>query len=368
MRGPVAVVGGGAGGRAAAWYLARAGADVRLYSRSAGTLGPLLVRPTLVVEAPEGAERVDLALASQDLGAVLRGARLAVVTVPGSGHQDLAPHLLHRLEPGARLLLLPGWLGASLWWARRLREAGRPDVMVAETNTLPFLARATAPGTVTVFRVLRRVYFCTIPAEAAASVREELSPLLPMLHTVESVLQTGLTNFNPVVHPPGMLLNAGRIEDTGGRFGFYREGMTRAVGLVMEAIDQERRRVQRALGLREIRFVDYFYQAGYVEDRSPQESGIREAILSSPANQRMAAPANLAHRFLDEDVAYGLVPLVRLGRGCGLPLPVTRSVVQLASVVRGRNYWREGPSLADLGLEGRDAEGIRAIAAGAWQS
>ena len=50
------------------------------------------------------------------------------------------------------------------------------------------------------------------------------------------------------MHPPGVLLNAGRIERSRGEFYFYDEGVTPGVVDAIMALDAERRAVAAALG------------------------------------------------------------------------------------------------------------------------
>jgi opine dehydrogenase len=64
-----------------------------------------------------------------------------------------------------------------------------------------------------------------------------------------NVLQTSLQNGNPVIHPAITLLNAALIERTGGDFFFYEDGVTPAVGRLIEAVDRERISIGRALGV-----------------------------------------------------------------------------------------------------------------------
>jgi len=69
------------------------------------------------------------------------------------------------------------------------------------------------------------------------------------------------------------------------------------------------------------------------------------------------APPSLAHRYLDEDIPFGLVPLAHLGRLAGVPTPTMDALIHLASVAKGIDYMREGLTLERMGLAGvaRDA-------------
>ncbi len=77
-----------------------------------------------------------------------------------------------------------------------------------------------------------------------------------------NVLETGFSNINAIMHPAGMLGNAGWIEKTGGDFLYYREGITPAIGAWIDALDQERLAIVRALGISPLRFVDIFHRRG----------------------------------------------------------------------------------------------------------
>jgi opine dehydrogenase len=54
-----------------------------------------------------------------------------------------------------------------------------------------------------------------------------------------------------------------------------------------------------------------------------------------------------------------LVPWSHIGKAVGVETPVIDSVVNLYSVVHGRNWWHEGPSAADLSLAGMSVQQIK---------
>ena len=71
-------------------------------------------------------------------------------------------------------------------------------------------------------------------------------------------------------------------------------------------------------------------------------------------------PLGFEHRYLVEDVGFGLVLWSSLGRELGLPTPLSDAFVDLASTVLGRDLRESGRSLERLGLAGLDAAGLRA--------
>ena len=79
-------------------------------------------------------------------------------------------------------------------------------------------------------------------------------------------METGFANINAIMHPAGMIGNAGWIEKTGGDFLYYREGITPAIGAWIDAVDQERLEIVRRLGLQAVALCRYF-SPGRADDR-----------------------------------------------------------------------------------------------------
>src|SRR5919199_5167560 len=79
----------------------------------------------------------------------------------------------------------------------------------------------------------------------------------------ENVLQTRLSYINAILHPPGMILNAGWIENTSGNFLFYSQGVTNAIARTMDYIDKERVRIVLKRGLKTETFPELFYRYGF---------------------------------------------------------------------------------------------------------
>src|SRR5207247_132268 len=128
------------------------------------------------------------------------------------------------------------------------------------------------------------------------------------LEPATSGLETSLSNLNAVMHPGAMVLNAGWIEHTGGDFRFYSEGTTPAVGRVIAATDAERLAIGARLGLSLVSFMDTFYASGYTTESAWRSGEVYRAIKESGPNRLIRSPDALRHRYIDEDIGYGLVP------------------------------------------------------------
>ena len=302
---------------------------------------------------------VPVALMTTDLADAVRGADLIMLVVPSVAHAPYARALAPLIDGSQPIFLNPGHTGGGLHFLHELRRAGyRGPLKSCETVTLTYITRMEGPATVNIYSYTKRLRFAALPGRHAAEMFAVVKPLYPEIVQATSVLETGLGNLNAVFHPPGMLMNAGWLERTG--FLFYREGFTPAVGRVTAAVDAERMAVARALGIPATAFLDLFYEAGLTTKEARDAGDIARACEESAPNRTIKAPPRLDHRYIHEDVGYGLVPMAALGRLAGVATPTMDALVQLASIALGVDYARDGLTLERLGLAGKSpAELVR---------
>ncbi|HEV3372927.1 MAG TPA: NAD/NADP octopine/nopaline dehydrogenase family protein [Xanthobacteraceae bacterium] len=349
----IAVLGAGHGGCAAAADLGARGYAVRLHSRNAERLAALRARGGIEARGVhDGLVPIDLM--TTDLGEAVRGADLIMLVVPSIAHEAYARALAPLLDGSQPILLNPGHTGGALHLLHELRRAGNASpIKCCETVTLTYIARMAGPATVNIFSHTTRLRFAALPGRHTEEMFALIAPLYPNIVKATSVLETGLGNINAVFHPPGMLMNAGAIERSGGDFLFYREGITAAVGRVTAAVDAERMALAAALGVPATPFLDLFYEAGLTTKAARDSGSIARACEESAPNRAIKAPAALDHRYMHEDVGYGLVPMAELGRLAGVATPTMDALVRLAGLALGISYGRDGLTLERLGLAGK---------------
>jgi len=235
--------------------------------------------------------------------------------------------------------------------------------MSCETVTLTYIARMEGPATVNIYSYTTRLGFAALPGRHTDAMFALVKPLYPNIVKASSVLETGLGNINAIFHPPGMIMNAGWIERRRGDFLFYREGITAAVGRVVAAVDAERLAVAKALGVPAAPFIDIFHRAGLTTKAARDSGSIAQACEDSEPNRTIKAPPSLDHRYIHEDVGYGLVPMAELGRLAGVATPTIDALIMLAGLALGRDYRVDGLTLERLGLADKSpAELTRFIA------
>lgn len=362
----VAVLGAGHGGCAAAADLGQRGYSVRLHARNAERLAPIRAQGGIAARGiAQGLVPVDLM--TTDVAEAVRGADLIMLVVPSVAHEHYARALAPLIDGRAPIFINPGHTGGGLHFLHELRNAGyRGPVRSCETVTLTYITRMEGPALVNIYSYTKRLRFAALPGKHAAELFALIKPLYPEIEQASSVIETALGNLNAVFHPEGMIMNAGWIQHTNGNFLFYREGFTDAVGRVTAEVDAERLAVAKALGIPAKPFIDVFYEAGLTTKAARDSGDISRACLESGPNKTIKSPASLDHRYMHEDVGYGLVPIAALGRLAGVPTPVIDALVRIAGVAVGIDYARDGLTLEKLGIAGKSpAELLKFVEEGA---
>jgi opine dehydrogenase len=353
----VAVLGAGNGGCAAAADLTLRGYEVRLFSRSESTLLPISKRGGIEL-VEDGTEKFAApSFVSPNLPPVVNGTDLIIIAAPAVAHEYLAKKLVRHLADGQRILLNPGHTGGSLHFAKTLHDAEcAAKVRLCETVTLTYICRMPQRARVEIYRRTTNLRCAAFPGGQSAELVAEIREIYPNVILAENVLETGFSNINAIMHPAGMLGNAGWIEKTGGDFCYYREGITQGIAAWIEEVDKERLEIVRRLGLNPLRFVDVFYQAGLTSEEARSSGSVYRAIHESEPNRTIKSPATLDHRYLKEDVGYGLVPMAEIGRVMGMKTPVIDALITLASVMSRTDYRKDGLTLERMGLAGVTAK------------
>jgi opine dehydrogenase len=240
-----------------------------------------------------------------------------------------------------------------------LRMLGcRAEVQLCETVTLTYICRMPEPGKVEIYRRTTNLRCAAFPGKGTSALVADIKAVFPNIVVAENVLETGFSNINAIMHPAGMLGNAGWIEKTGGDFLWYREGVTPAIGAWIDAVDGERMAIVKSLGLKPLRFVDIFHQAGLTTAEARDSGSAFQAIHESGPNMTIKSPPSLDHRYIREDIGYGLVPMAEVGRLLGVGTPVMDALITLASTALGVNFRTAGLTLEKMGLAEVKAENL----------
>jgi opine dehydrogenase len=352
MESPIAVLGAGNVGHAMAGHLASQGHRVHLYSRWEAELEPIRRLGGIQLEGEVTAQGRPAVLTTA-IDHAIDGAVLIMVTAPAFAHRFLSTELSKCVATGQIVVFQPAVFGSSLEFMTILAESGRPRILTAETETSLYTCRLKEPGRVFIGAIKRSVDAAALPASATSQVLALLNRYFDGHYTAASnVLATGLANSNPVYHCPPSLLNFSAIDK--GEDQPFHELVTPSVARVIDAVDAERLELGRTLGVELRSFRDFLNKAYGVRD-----GDLVELIHKAYGRQAFRAPNSPAHRYLTEDIPFGLVPWASTASQVAVRMPVIDALIDIANTLYGRDLRREGRSVDSLGLKGLSADQIR---------
>lgn len=352
----VAILGAGHGGIAMAGDLALAGHEVRLcatpdHSSNLQLLmafGGIMVEGVTSSGAPVGFAKP--ALMTTDVSKAIKGVEVVMVVVPAFAQEPYMRALIEHGEKGQIVVFNPGKFG-TLAFARLLREAGRvDDFLIGETSSFIFAAKTKGLGHVNIKAAKSELPFAALPAARTAEALWVLTDLYPQLSPSMGVLQTSIDAPGLIIHPISTLMNMSRIE----QIGPYRNShydITPSVGRIMEAVDHERMEVARLLCRETFSFMDTMEVLYKVKGESAYD-----VMYQVTAHNVQMAPDSLHHRYVTEDIPYGLATIATIGRQIGVPVPRIEAMVNVACMANGEDYWATGRTAEKLGLGGMTAQ------------
>ena len=356
----ISVLGAGAGGTAVAFDCAAHGHSVRLFDfeQFPGNIAAIAAQGGIHAEGDISGFG-EIAYAGHDIDEALQDAELIYVVGPAYSTEPFGEAVAGKLSAGQTVVVTPSSCGGALAFKRSAGMAVDDDaIRVAETSTLHYAVRLTEPGKVRVFLKLKAGnLLAALPGSHTADILELIADVYPSMEPAESVLQTSLQNANPIIHPAVTLSNAARIEMTGGDFLFYEDGVSDSVGRLIQALDKERIEIGKKLGITVLSDPEMGVRQGYMLEAN-YGSGYRKA----PGFLGIGAQPQLDHRYINEDVGYGLVFMSKLGEQIGIATPGIDAVISVASIVMARDYMAEGLRTPEsLGIANRSADELAAL-------
>jgi opine dehydrogenase len=356
----ITILGAGAGGTAVAFDCASHGHEVRLFDFEQFPDNIAAIARRGGIDADGDISGFGpIIYAGHDIDEALQGAELVYVVGPAYSTEPFGAAVAGKLGAGQTVIVSPGSCGGALAFKRAAGlDLDDDSIRVAETSTLHYAVRLTEPGRIRVFLKLKAGnLLAALPGRHTGDILRLINDVYPSMEAGESVLQTSLQNANPIIHPAVTLSNAARIEMTGGDFLFYEECVSDSVGRLIEALDKERIAIGNKLGISVLPDPEIGMRQGYMLE-SNYGSGYRKA----PGFRGIGAQPQLDHRYLNEDVGYGLVFMSELGRQVGVATPGIDAVIDVASIVMARDY--RGAALrtpATLGIAELGAEELASL-------
>lgn len=383
---PIAVLGAGAVGKAQASDCALSGAKVRICD-----LEPFAEK-TLFGVAKQGIkfygqqlnlygfERSGVARfekVTTDVAEAVKDAGIILVTTPAVGHRTFFEKLIPVLEDGQVIHIFPDNYG-SLLLRKMMREAKcTKKVIVGGWSSSPYGSRVDIKGGVILPSI--RVYYRAITLRGASLPSSDQDAFLESTKYIGSmdaitngdgpvggntVLDTGFSNVNPILHCPGTLLGVGTMENWGVIYGenkydfsIYTHAYCPSISKVQYALYQEECAIAKAVGVG----IQEFDKKQFFSRENILGCEYMGADYEIPFDQLDeiqigTGPFTIHNRYITEDIPVGCHVYHVLGKKFGVKTPVIDSMINLASAMLETNFYEKGYSLDYLGIGQMDRD------------
>lgn len=306
-----------------------------------------------------------------DVSEAIKGAGIIIIATPTAGHRPFFEKLIPHLEDGQVIHIFPDNYG-SLLLRKMMREAGcTKKVIIGGWSSSPYGSRVDIKGGVILPSI--RVYYRAITLRGASlpsTDQEDFMESVKYLPSMDGVntgngtvdgdtsLDIGFSNVNPILHCPGTILGVGTMENWGVIYGenkydfsIYSHAYCPSISEVQYALYQEECAIAKEIGVG-------------IQAFDKQQFFSRENILGCEYMgddyvipfeeideiQIGTGPFTIHNRYITEDIPVGCHVYHELGKKFGVKTPVIDSMINLASVMVGRDFYETGYTLDYLGI------------------
>lgn len=377
---PIAVLGAGACGKAQAGDCAIGGATTRICD-----LPPFAEKTLFGIKEQGlkffgeqlnlyGFERSGVAQfdkVTTDVAEAVKGAGIVIITTPSIGHRPFFEQLVPALEDGMVIHIFPDNYG-SLLLRKMMREAGcTKKVIIGGWSSAPYGSRVEIKGGVVLPKV--RAYYRAITLRGAALPTLDQEDFLESTKYIPSmdaitkgdgvvggvtVMDTGFSNVNPVLHCPGTILGVGVMENWGVIYGdnkfdfsIYSHAYCPSISQVQYTLYQEQCKLAKAMdvGIQDFAKKQFFSRENIL---GPEYMGPDYEIPFDQQDyiQFGTGPHSINNRYITEDIPVGCHVYHELGKKFGVKTPVVDSMINLANAMLETDFYESGYTLDYLGI------------------
>ncbi|MEA5059167.1 MAG: NAD/NADP octopine/nopaline dehydrogenase family protein [Candidatus Pelethousia sp.] len=269
---------------------------------------------------------------------------LLVIATTASFHAEIFEQAAPFIRDGQTIVFFPACFGAIGFAAYMQKRA--VDVTVCEAASFICVCEMQGKDTICMQNKKSSVRLAVKPAKRMHDTIAMLNKTFDVFQPAGSFLETSLDNINLTLHPLPLLLNIAAAERDPQSFHHYTDGISPTVGRLMERLDSERLSVGNAFGLKLTSAYDQLVQ--YYGERGLDSLAAYASSSRGPYTE--VKGYGLDSRYVREDVPYLLVEAAALGKCAGVETPVMNLCINLASLVTGIDYSREGATLERTGM------------------
>ncbi len=307
-----------------------------------------------------------------DISGAVKEAGVIVIALPAVGHEAFMKKIIPSLQDGQVIHIFPDNYG-TLRFRKLMREMGcDKDIIVGGWSSAPYGSRIDQEGTAMLsgtqinYRAVT-LRGCALPTKDTDLFLESIKFMAAMDSVrlgdgpvaADTVLDTGFSNVNPILHCPGVILGCGALENFGVRYGttkkdfsIYCHVYSPTVSQVQYTVYCEEKAVAEAcgVGIQPFEKEEFFSRSNIL---GPEYMGY-DIHVPFDEEYPMAigtGPFSVDSRYMTEDLPVGCHVYHELGKKFGVETPLIDSMINFGNAMLPQhNFWEEGVTLEDLGI------------------
>lgn len=258
------------------------------------------------------------------------------VCLPGPLYQTVLAAAATSWRTGQTVIVSGALSLAPLWIQREARQRGA-DITAVGWGTTLTTAHFLDDGRLHLNAMRHRIDMACLSASALLPGEPDAFAGCRALFgdrfvAVDSLLASTLANINPIAHAAEVIPNLTRM-DLGESWQLFGN-FTTVVAKMADALDRERLALAHSLGFTLPSLAQHYHRSYHVPQGPLNE--MAQAIEAAGAGPR--GPDRLAHRYVMEDVPFGLVFQERLALAQGVQCKMVSSCITLFEAVYGEEF------------------------------
>lgn len=317
----------------------------------------------------EGVAKFDKVTTS--VAEAVKDAEIVIVAVPAIGHTTFFRELIPHLRDGMIVHIFPDNYG-TLLFRKIMREMKcEKKVVVGGWSSAPYGSRIESEGPFLLPST--RIIYRAITLRGAALPMTDQETFLESVKYIgamdaitqglgpvggNTVMDTGFSNVNPILHCPGVILGVGAMENYGVIYGgnkkdfsIYCHVYSPTVSKVQHGVYKEECAIAEAMGVGIQPFKDEeFYSRSNILGSEYMGEGMSCPFEDVYEMALGTGPFSVNHRYLTEDIPIGCHVFHELGKRYGVKTPIIDGMINLANAMLDRDFYEEGYTLDYLGV------------------
>lgn len=336
----ISVIGGGHQGLTMAAHLSLNGCRVFLWNRTKAHIKKVIETKKIhcsgMIEA-----YANIYKATSDIKEALTD--ILMIAAPSIAYEDIAKLLTPFVNKNHIIVLNPGRTFGALFFKKILMDNGCVSLpTILEMQTIIYTCRRDKANSVFLYALKNNV------AVAALNSNFDAYDRLPKcfrerLNIKKNYLSVTLDNVGMALHPAPTLMNIGWIETNTCDFKYYYDGITPTIANFIQRMDNERALVAKAAGVH----IESTYE-WLLRTYNIKGDNLYSAIRNNPYYKDIDAPKTINHRYIEEDVPNGLVPIESMAKAFNTTTPCISLVIDLANAATGKDYRKTGRKYEEL--------------------